>query len=242
MAEATTVLAMDIGGSHIKAGVFALGGEGRSPVLKVPTPHPATPKAVLPVLLNVVRQLGGDCLAVGFPGVVRHGITHNAINLHPDWNGFALAAVLREKTGLPVRLANDADVQGLGVIAGKGLELVITLGTGFGSGLFWQGVLIPNLELGQHLWQDNRTYEKWLGKSGLAALGEQAWRQALDRAIASLDTLFNYDMLYIGGGNSRLVTHPLPPRVQVVSNDAGLWGGVALWQRTDVFGSGLGVH
>ncbi|NJK34872.1 MAG: ROK family protein [Oscillatoriales cyanobacterium SM2_2_1] len=242
MGKAATVLAMDIGGSHIKAGVFDLNGQGRSPIIKMPTPHPATPEVVLPVLLDVVRKLGGDYLAVGFPGVVRRGVTHNAINLHPAWNGFGLAAILQQETGRPVRMANDADVQGLGAIAGRGLEVVITLGTGFGSSLFFDGILVPNLELGQHPWRDNRTYEEWFGKAGLVTLGEADWRRELNRAIASLDVLFNYDMLYVGGGNGRLVSPPLPPRVEVIPNDAGLWGGVALWQRADGTGCDLGLH
>src|SRR5439155_15374288 len=95
-----------------------------------------------------------DRVSVGFPGVVRRGITLNAPNLNGKWGGFHLADALTKKLGVRVRAANDADVQGYGVISGEGVELVITLGTGFGSGLFVDGKLVSNLDIDNHLLKD----------------------------------------------------------------------------------------
>jgi polyphosphate glucokinase len=145
-----------------------------------------------------------------------------------------LEEVLRCQLGKPIRIANDADVQGCGAITGKGVELVITLGTGFGSSLFLNGKLLPNLELGQHIFVGRETYEDLLGQAALEKIGVDLWNIRLLEVIASLYKLFNYDQLYIGGGNARLVTLQFPPnlsdKVAIVSNDLGLIGGLALWQ------------
>jgi polyphosphate glucokinase len=153
-----------------------------------------------------------------------------AHNLHPTWVGFNLAHALYQRLRRPVRAANDADVQGFGAIKGHGVELVITLGTGLGSGLFVEGCLVPNLELAHHPFRKGKTYEEVLGKRGLKKLGAKKWNRQLRRAIAALDHLFNYDHLYIGGGNARKIQGQLPSRVKIVSNLAGLLGGIALWE------------
>jgi polyphosphate glucokinase len=130
----------------------------------------------------------------------------------------------------PVRAANDADVQGFGAIKGKGVELVITLGTGFGTALFINGTLVPNLEIAHHPFRKGQTYEGQLGANALMnTVGKKRWNQRLAKAIAILDRVINFDHLYIGGGNGKKVTIPLPPHVTIVSNAAGLLGGIALW-------------
>ena len=91
-------------------------------------------------------------------------------------------------------------MQGYGAIRGRGLELVITLGTGFGSSLFINGTLVPGLELAHHPWRKGKTYEEFLGKKALASVGKKRWNKLVEKAIAQLEALFNYDHLYIGGG------------------------------------------
>jgi polyphosphate glucokinase len=136
---------------------------------------------------------------------------------------------MTKELGKPVRTCNDADVQGLGVVKGKGVELVITLGTGFGSSLFLDGRLVPNMQLAHHAaWRD-RTYEDELGQKALKKPERRRNRRLL-KAIGSLEALFNYDMLYIGGGNTRKIDVDLPRRVKIVENVAGLLGGIALWR------------
>ena len=224
-------LAIDIGGTGIKAVTLSTTGKPLTKRARVKTPRPATPAAVMNTIAELAKAQGSfDRVSVGFPGVVRRGITLNAPNLNGKWGGFHLADALTKKLGVPVRIANDADVQGFGVIAGHGVELVITLGTGFGSGLFVDGKLVPNLEIGHHPLQKGKTYEDLLSDAALKKVGKRKWNKRLVKAIQTLDRTFNYDRLYIGGGNAERITVKLPSNVKIVSNVAGLLGGLALWR------------
>ena len=223
-------LAVDIGGSGIKTIVLDAAGRPVTERQRVDTPSPATPAAVLAALAGLARSQGRfDRVSVGFPGVVRRGVTGTAFNLGPGWVGYDLDRALTKALGKPVRCCNDADVQGLGVVKGRGIELVITLGTGFGSSLFLEGRLVPNLQLGHHAAWKRPTYEDELGLKALKKAGKKKWNRRLRKAIETLEALFNFDALYIGGGNARLVEGKLPPRAKIVSNEAGLLGGIALW-------------
>jgi polyphosphate glucokinase len=104
---------------------------------------------------------------------VRGGVTETAVNLDPDWVGFDLATALSQRLDKPARVINDADMQGLGAISGKGVELVITLGTGFGAALFLDGKLVPNLEMGHHQFRKEETYEQQLGRAALEKGGRK---------------------------------------------------------------------
>ena len=186
---------------------------------------------MLAVLEKLKEQVPAfDRVSVGFPGVIKEGKTLTAANLHPRWIGFPLRETLRKKWKKPVHLANDAAVQGYGAIRGKGVELTITLGTGLGSALFTDGHLCPGLELGHHPWQKGKTYEDFLGRKGLKKLGKKQWNKLLQKAIEQTAHTFNWDHLYIGGGNAKEIDFKLPPHVTVVSNEDGLLGGVALWR------------
>jgi polyphosphate glucokinase len=225
---------IDIGGSGIKMMVLDDAGRPLTERARVKTPRPATPTAVLRAIADLAaQQMAFDRVSAGFPGVVRDGVTLTAPNLHPDWVGYRLASALAKRLRKPARVANDADVQGLGAVSGRGVELTITLGTGVGSALFLNGVLVPNLELGHHPFDKGRTYEDLLGNAALDRAGEAKWNRRLRRAIRQLAALINYDHLYIGGGNARLVSRkpdPLPANVTTVPNEAGLLGGIALWR------------
>ena len=171
-------------------------------------------------------------MSVGFPGVVVGGVVRTAPNLDPSWAGFDLAAALHKATGKPTRVLNDAGVQGHGVIRGRGTEICVTLGTGFGFALFVDGRYVPNIELSHHPFRDGKTYEQLLGKKALARLGRSRWNRILARAVDQLAHTFNYDSLYLGGGNSANVSFALPRNVKRVQNVSGLLGGVKLWERT----------
>lgn len=234
-------LAIDIGGSGIKALILDPRGRPVSERSRVETPRPATPAAILSAIMTLARDQGRfGRIAVGFPGVVVDGVVHTAVNLEPEaWRGIDLRARLSKRAGCPVRVCNDADLQGLGVVAGKGVELVLTLGTGIGSGLFLEGRLVPNLELGHHPFEEGETYEERLGQAELERVGKRKWRKRIRRAVEVLDRVFNYRILYLGGGNSRLLEKKdLPENVRLVPNVAGLLGGIRLWQDGD---SGLSV-
>lgn len=232
-------LAVDIGGTNIKVLVLDEAGEMLSERAAHPTPHPATPGPMIDIILKLAQsQPSFERVSVGFPGVVQHGIVKTAPNLDPTWQNFSCRQVLEEGFGKPVRVCNDADMQGFGAIVGEGLEMVITLGTGMGSALFVDGILVPNLELAHHPFADGKTYEQWLGDRSLHELGEPVWRDWLDRAVAQMRHTFNFDVLYLGGGNSRLLkSSEMPGDVRLVDNIAGLLGGIALW--TDVHGTTL---
>lgn len=224
-------LSVDIGGSGIKVIVLDKDGNPQTERARQETPQPAKPEAVINAIASLTASQGEfDRVSVGFPGVVRGGVTETAVNLDSEWIGFNLGTVLSERLGKPVRVANDADMQGLAAISGQGVELVITLGTGFGSALFLNGKLVPNLELGHHQFRKEETYEEQLGRAAMEKAGIKKWNSRLEKAIASIQHLFNYDYLYIGGGEAKKVDLDLPPNTKIISNMSGLLGGIALWR------------
>lgn len=224
-------LTIDIGGSGVKAMVLDEMGNPLTERNRVETPKPPKPNAVIDAIAQLAAEQGEfHRVSVGFPGVVRSGVTYTAVNLDPDWVGFDFAKTLSERLGKPVRVANDADVQGMGAITGKGVELTITLGTGFGSALFVDGKLVPNLEMGHHPFRKGETYEEQLGRAAQDKTGLNKWNNRLAKAIATLEHLFNYDFLYIGGGEAKKISIDLPANVKIVPNVTGLLGGIALWR------------
>ena len=224
-------LAVDIGGSGIKAIVLDTSGNPQTERSRVETPQPPLTQPVISAISSLAAAQGEfDRVSVGFPGVVRRGVTETAANLDPEWIGFDLGSALVQSLAKPVRVANDADMQGLGATSGQGVELVITLGTGFGSALFLEGKLVPNLELGHHPFRKGETYEEQLGRRALDEVGSKKWNLRLEKAIASIQHLFNCDRLYIGGGEAKKVTLDLPSNVKIIPNLSGLLGGIALWQ------------
>ncbi len=227
------ILSIDIGGSGVKAIVIDQKGRPLTERTRMETPRPATPAAILRTIDRLAAaQRPFDRISLGFPGVIRKGVAYTAYNLHDRWVGFDIAAALRKRLHKPARVANDADIQGMGAVRGRGVELVLTLGTGLGSALFLDGRLVPNLEVAHHPFHKGLTYEEWLGKAGYDELGVKHWNRMLARAVAELEHLFNYDWLYLGGGNAKKVSlQGLPPNVKVVPNVLGLLGGAALWRK-----------
>jgi polyphosphate glucokinase len=229
-----TTLAVDVGGTGIKAAALDEKGKMITERQKIKTPHNATPKKVIAIIQELAKLAGGfDRASVGFPGVIKSGVVYTAANLGKGWNNFPLESALKKKLKCPVRIANDADVQGLGCVTGHGDELVITLGTGFGSVLFVDGHRI-HLELGHHPFRDGKTYEDELGNRAFVKKGKKKWNKHLREAIDEMSKTFNYDRLYIGGGNAATINFKLPPNVRVVSNTEGLLGGIKLWQDQSV--------
>jgi polyphosphate glucokinase len=197
---------------------------------RVVTPAIPTPTAVLKALDELAAMLPGfDRVSAGFPGVIKKGVTLGAFNLHPNWAGFPLQAELEKRWKKPVRVANDASIQGYGAVKGDGVEMTLTLGTGMGSSLFTNGHLCPGLELGHHPWK-KKTYEDYLGRRGLDKYGKKKWNELLQEAIAQTSATFNWDHLYLGGGNTKKIEFKLPKDVEIVSNESGILGGVALWR------------
>ena len=228
-----STLSIDIGGTGLKAAVLDREGRMMSERVKVKTPEPATPKAVLKALRNMVRDLPAfDRISVGFPGVVRDGVIVTAVNLaEEEWKDFNLRRYLKRKWKKPVRILNDADMQGLAAIQGEGVEFVMTLGTGVGTSIFCDGKLQHHLELAHHPLVNGKTYEELLGDQALKKTGKRKWNQKLRFALSVLYETIRYDAVYLGGGNSRLISFKRDKKTRLVSNRAGVLGGIALWEK-----------
>jgi polyphosphate glucokinase len=250
MVEDPTALAIgvDVGGSGIKVGVVDVArGELLAPRLRIVTPDPSTPAAVVPAIVRTIKRAVKGCpvavaadapVGVGVPSVVIDGITKSAANIDQGWIDFDARSAIAEAAKRPTLVLNDADAAGLAEMrfgAGfgeKGVVFVLTLGTGVGSGLFHDGVLVPNTELG-HMEIRGRDAER---RSAAVArtrrgLSWKAWSADLEEHLQAIDKLFSPNLIILGGGVSkqperfipRLNVRPriLPARLR---NDAGIVG------------------
>ena len=227
-------LAIDIGGTALKASILDRYGRMILDPVRLPTPYPCTPAVLLRALVKLTASLPSrDRISIGFPGVVRGGHVFTAPHFgNKAWRGYPLEAAVAERLQRPARLLNDAEVQGLGVIARRGLEVVLTLGTGVGSAIFADGWLAPHLELAHHPLHNGETYNEYAGNEALHRHGKKKWNRRVLKMIDIVESLLNYDVLYLGGGNARHLTLDLPPNVRTASNENGITGGVHLWDET----------
>ena len=154
--------------------------------------------------------------------MVRGGKVFTAPNLGTElWAEYDLQSELAKRLDKPVRVMNDADVQGYGAIDGKGVEMVLTRGTGAGTSLFFDGKILPHLEFAHHPLKGNKTYDQYLGNAALALKGKKKWSKRVARTIEVLRTVVNFDHLYLGGGNAKKLTLDLPADVSIVPNSDG---------------------
>lgn len=229
------ILAVDVGGSGLKAAVLDAEGNMLTERVRVKTPFPCTPEVLLAEITKLVGLLNGhefNRISVGFPGVIRRGVILTAANLGPDLRGFALADALAQHLGHPCRVINDADMQGLAAVHGHGVEMVITLGTGMGSAMFSEGQLAPHLELAHHPFRKGETYEDQIGNYALEKVGPKKWNRRVKLAVATLRTLTTFDHLYLGGGNAKLVDFKLESDIEIIDNSNGIKGGAWLWRQS----------
>ena len=227
------ILCIDVGGSGLKAAVISPRGKYLVKRHRIKTPKHRKPRDIVKTLAELVAPMGRfDHVTIGFPGVVKEGRVISAPHFGTkDWKGFDLAGAMRKKLGKPVKLLNDADVQGLAVIRGKGLELVCTLGTGFGTAWFRDGELMPHMDLAHLVVHRKDDFDVYIGDQTRRKLGNHHWNRRVKKLIGVLETVFAYDQLYLGGGNSRCVKFQLPRNVTIVSNDAGMEGGAFAWDK-----------
>jgi predicted TIM-barrel fold metal-dependent hydrolase/predicted NBD/HSP70 family sugar kinase len=231
MSERRT-LAVDIGGTGIKFAALDDSGRIVGERARVPTPpKPVQPEEVVGIIEQTSAAVGPfDRVSVGFPGMVRGGKVLTAPNLSTElWSGFDLQSELAKRLKKPVKVMNDADVQGYGAIDGKGVEMVLTLGTGAGTSLFDDGRILPHFELAHHPISGKMTYDEYLGNAALMLKGKKKWSKRVEKTIAILRTVINFDHLYLGGGNAKKVQFELPSDITVVPNTDGLTGGIRLW-------------
>jgi polyphosphate glucokinase len=237
-------LAIDVGGTGLKAAVLNSAGEMVTDRARVETPYPCPPTVLIPALVALAASLNAkyDRVSVGFPGLVRGGHVYNIPALSRNtylgdtdpallavWDNYDLAAALSRAFSVPVKVANDADVQGCAVVSGVGFELVITLGTGVGTSLFSNGILLPHLELGHTPFRKGETFEDQLGNAARKAVGNERWAIRVGKAVEAYDQFLFFDRVYLGGGNSAKLTVAPHPKAQIVSNSAGITGGLKIW-------------
>ena len=230
----TRTLAIDVGGSGIKAALLDADGSMIGKRQRVPTPaKPVAPEALVGAIDKAAKPLGDfERVSVGFPGYVRDGRVLTAPNLGSEvLAGFDLQGALAQHWGKPVRVLNDADVQGFGAIKGQGVEMVLTLGTGAGTAIFLDGEIMTHLELAHHPVRGNKTYDEYIGNAAREKKGKKAWSKRVAKVIEILRVVVRFDHLYLGGGNAKDVTFRLPPDVTIVPNTDGLTGGIRLWRE-----------
>jgi polyphosphate glucokinase len=230
------ILAIDIGGTGLKASVVNTSGTLLVPRERVETPYPCPPSVMIDALADLVAPLPAhNRIAIGFPGVVHGGKVVTAPHFGTgDWAGFPLAAAISERFGGPARMINDAEMQGLAVIRGRGLELILTLGTGAGTGLFRDGALMPHLELAHHPIYRKKTYNDYIGNAALEKVGKKHWNKRVAKTIDILMSLLHFDHLFVGGGNACRLSLETSAWMTVVPNDAGIEGGGALWRISEI--------
>ena len=213
------VLAIDIGGNHVKCRVF-----GRRVMRQLESGPTLTPRQMVDRVHELTEDWVFDAVSVGYPGVVLHGkIVVEPHNLGPGWVGFDF----KKAFGRPTHVVNDAAMQAIGSYEG-GRMLFLGLGTGLGSAMIVDGIVAP-MELAHLPYKKGRTYEDYVGDRGLKRLGAKKWRQYVNTVITQLMTVLEADYGVIGGGNvSRLKR--LPPNTRLGSNEFAFLGGFRMWR------------
>ncbi len=214
------VLAIDIGGSHVKTRL-----SGRREMRQFESGPAMTPRRMVAKVLEMNGDLQYDVISIGYPGVVVHGkIITEPFNLGRGWVGFDF----RKAFGRPTHLMNDAAMQALGSYEG-GRMLFLGLGTGLGSTLIVDGVVAP-MELAHLPYKRGRTYEDYVGDRGRRRLGPKKWRKAVLEIVEQLRQALEADYVVLGGGNARKLKK-LPKNARLGNNDFAFVGGFRIWRK-----------
>ena len=235
------VLGIDVGGSGIKGAPVDLEtGEILAERFRLPTPEKAKPRDVADTVAELVKHFSWTGpVGVGFPAVIRHGIAHTAANVHKSWINTNAEALFTEKAGVPTFVLNDADAAGLaemkfgvGRERSRGVVILITLGTGLGTAIFSDGILVPNTELG-HLIIRGKDAERRASDAARQRkdLSWEDWAERLNEYLSYLENLFWPDLFVLGGGISKMADKYVPLldlKTEVVTaqllNQAGIVG------------------
>jgi len=224
------VLAVDVGGSHVKA-LLSTGGERR----RFPSGPDLSAQQMVDGVLGLTKDWTYDVVSVGVPTPVMAGhVAHDPVNLGPGWVGFDFERAF----GKPTKVINDAAMQALGSYEG-GRMLFLGLGTGLGSSMIADGVLEP-MELG-HLPYKHGTYEDYVGERGLVKLGKKRWREEVAAVVAEFTTALEPEYIVLGGGNAKLLKE-LPPKAKLGANENAFVGGFRLWECQARAGHMLGTE
>ncbi len=227
------ILCIDIGGSHIKATVINYDGNFLQKYEREKTSSPPSPEKVVKLILEIAGRFPQyDKVTAGFPGFVKNGVVKTAPKLGNDiWKDVDLKGQLQDHLKKPTLVINDADLQGLSLAKGKGVEMLITLGTGFGSAIINDGFLMPHLEMSQHPVTKKKSYNDYVSSSALEKIGKKKWNKRMKRVIKILRVVFNFDHLYISGGSAKLISFKLDDDITIIDNREGIKGGMVLWKQ-----------
>ena len=238
------ILGIDVGGSGMKGGIVNI-EEGRmiSERYRIPTPKHREPEAMADVIAQIVEHFDyKGKVGCGFPTIIKNGICKSPGNLHPSWTEVNVERLFMEKTGLQFSVINDADIAGYAAMnygVGKGTEglvIMITIGTGLGSGAFFNGKLIPNFELGQIPYKKYKKIEHWAANSVREekGLSYKKWGKRFNKFLQLVELIVAPDLILLGGGTSKhfnefkecitIETPVLPARLE---NHAGIIGAAA---------------
>ena len=238
------ILGIDVGGSGMKGGIVNIEkGEMITERFRIPTPKDRDPEAMSNVIADIVKHFDyKGMVGCGFPTVIKKGVCKSPGNLHPSWMNVNVETLFQKKTGLDFTVVNDADIAGYAAMeygSGKGkdgLVLMITIGTGLGSGAFYNGKLIPNFELGQIPYKKYRKIELWAAASAKEreGLSYKKWGKRFNKFLKIVDLVVAPDLILLGGGTSKyfdefekyisIETPVLPAKLK---NHAGIIGAAA---------------
>jgi polyphosphate glucokinase len=238
------ILGIDIGGSGIKGAlVNSETGEMLTKRHRIPTPEGRKPKDMAKVVAEIVKHFDHKGpIGVGFPTVIKNGICKSPGNLHKKWLGRNVEELFSKEIGLPVKVVNDADAAGYATMNygigkdKKGLVLMITIGTGLGSGAFLNGELIPNFELGQIPYKKYKKIELWAADSAKEREGltYEKWGKRFNKFLKYVDLIIAPDLIILGGGASKdfdeykhLIKIDTPVIPAKLKNHAGIIGAAA---------------
>ena len=214
------VLAIDVGGSHVKMRVF-----GRRELRQFESGPKLNPRQMAARVHELTGDWTYDAVSIGYPGIVLHGkIAAEPHNLGSGWVGFNF----HKAFGRPTHVINDAAMQAVGSYEG-GRMLFLGLGTGLGSAMIVDGVVAP-MELAHLRYKKERTYEQWVGEHSLKKMGIKKWSRTVSEVVAELSTALEPDYVVIGGGNARKLKR-LPKNARLGSNDFAFLGGFRLWHH-----------
>jgi polyphosphate glucokinase len=238
------ILGIDVGASGIKGAIVNLEtGKLIGERFRVPTPQPSTPALMGAAFAEIAEYFNyKGPIGCGFPSIVKNGVALSAANIDESWIGTDINAAFGSSTGSPVFATNDADAAGIaemryGVGKGNdGLVMMITIGTGLGSALFYKGNLIPNTELGHLLWKKDLPFEQWCSSGARERLkiSRKDWAGRFNKYLLHLERLFSPDIFILGGGESKMFEaykEILQTKAPVIPakllNNAGILGAAA---------------
>lgn len=207
------ILGIDVGASGMKGALVNLEtGKLSGERIRVPTPQPSTPEAMAGAFAEIVHFFNyKGVVGCGFPSIVKNGVSQSAANIDPAWVNTNIEEVFGKAAGVRVFATNDADAAGMAEMRygvgrkEEGLVILITIGTGLGSAIFWKGIMLPNTEMGHLIWKNGKIAEHYCSSGARERLkiSRKEWADRFNEYLQHLELLFSPDLIILGGGESK---------------------------------------